>query len=94
MLRALLCSALAAAVTGAGAIGPAVAGPAGAPLFSLNCQQRCELVCEEGGAKISYPASGRVDIFALEGGTQLVRLNGGRWLRLGSESNCLFDGFD
>ena len=68
-------------------------GPSGAPSFSLQCAERCELVCEENGSRTSYPASGRVEVFAMDGGVQFVRLNGGRWLRLGLNSNCLFDGF-
>ncbi len=74
--------------------GHSAGGPSGQALFSLTCQDRCELVCEESGSRTSYPASGRVDVFGLTGGTQLVRLNGGRWLRLGADSNCLFDGFE
>ena len=64
------------------------------PLLSLQCRGQCELVCEVNGARTSYPASGRVEIFAGNGGVQFVRLNEGRWLRLGNDSNCLFDGFE
>jgi hypothetical protein len=90
MRRPLCCLLLAGALP----LAQAGSGPSGPPSFSLQCKQRCELVCEENGSRTSYPASGRVEVFALPGGTQLVRLNDGRWLRLGLDSNCLFDGFE
>lgn len=66
----------------------------GQALLSLQCRQDCELVCEEGGTRTSYPASGRVEVYPGSGGVQFVRLNQGRWLRLGSDATCLFDGFE
>lgn len=91
MIQRTLCYAL---LAGAPLSAQAGSGPSEPPLFSLQCAQRCELVCEENGSRTSYPASGRVDVFSSTGGVQFVRLNQGRWLRLGLDSNCLFDGFE
>lgn len=81
-------------LAGAPLFAQAGSGPSEPSSFSLQCTQRCELVCEENGSRTSYPASGRVEIYAMDGGVQFVRLNEGRWLRLGLSSNCLFSGFE